>query len=227
MRRQFAVEQQVGDFHEARLLGQLADRIAAVEQDAFVAVDIGQRAFAARGRGEAGIVGEHAGLAVELADVDDVGADAAFQHGIVHSRCRRLRVSPVSANSRLLSITSVLPRFGRLRVDPRQAFFPSEQDQHVENPGRGRLPRQRRAQRLRELAEAQPQLLRIGLQIGLERFACPVVLPRQARREICAKQRPCVVGQQRLRPFRQSPAGGLEQERRAVGQFVEVAGARS
>jgi hypothetical protein len=41
--RQFAVEQQVADFHEARLFGQLADRIAAVQQHAFIAIDIGQR----------------------------------------------------------------------------------------------------------------------------------------------------------------------------------------
>ena len=34
------MEQQIGDLHEARLLGQLVDRIAAVEQDALVAVDI-------------------------------------------------------------------------------------------------------------------------------------------------------------------------------------------
>ena len=84
------MEQQVGDFHEARMLGQLVDRIAAVEQDALVAVDIGDRALAAGGRGEAGIVGEHAGLAVELADVDDVGADRAFEHRIGVVRCRRL-----------------------------------------------------------------------------------------------------------------------------------------
>jgi hypothetical protein len=31
--RQFAVQQQVADFQEARLLGQLVDRIAAVQQD--------------------------------------------------------------------------------------------------------------------------------------------------------------------------------------------------
>jgi hypothetical protein len=40
---QFAVQQQIADFHEARLLGQLIDRIAAVEQHALVAVDIGER----------------------------------------------------------------------------------------------------------------------------------------------------------------------------------------
>src|SRR3546814_2976374 len=42
---------------------------------------IGQLRFAARGRSEAGIVGESAGLAIEFADVDDVGSDAARQDG--------------------------------------------------------------------------------------------------------------------------------------------------
>ena len=39
--RQFAVEQQVADFQEVAMLGQLLDRIAAMQQDAFVAVDEG------------------------------------------------------------------------------------------------------------------------------------------------------------------------------------------
>jgi hypothetical protein len=52
--RQLAVQQQVADFQEARLLGQLVDRIAAVQQNAGVAVDIGDLALARGGRGEAG-----------------------------------------------------------------------------------------------------------------------------------------------------------------------------
>jgi hypothetical protein len=52
-----------------------------VEQDALFAVDIGDCALAARGRGEARIVGEDPGLVVELADVDDVGPEGAFEHG--------------------------------------------------------------------------------------------------------------------------------------------------
>ena len=59
------------------MLGQLLDRHAAVEQDAFVAVDIGDLGFAAAGRGEARVVGEHAGLGVELADVDHIRPDRA------------------------------------------------------------------------------------------------------------------------------------------------------
>ena len=46
--RQLAVEQQVADLQEARMRGQLVDRIAAIEQHALVAVDEGDVAFAAR-----------------------------------------------------------------------------------------------------------------------------------------------------------------------------------
>ena len=76
--RQLAVEQQIAGLEEVAVLGELLDRIAAVEQDAFVAVDIGDLGLAARRRGEARIVGEDAGLAVELGDVDDVRADRAL-----------------------------------------------------------------------------------------------------------------------------------------------------
>src|SRR3954449_365113 len=76
-----AVQKQVADLHEGRMLGELVDRVAAVEQYALVAVDIGDRALAGGGRGEAGIVGEGAGLRIELADVDHVGPDRALAHG--------------------------------------------------------------------------------------------------------------------------------------------------
>ncbi len=72
--RQFAVQQQVADFQEVGLRGQLVDRIAAVQQNAGVAVDVGQGRFAGRGGSEAGVEGEGAGAAVQLADIDDVRA---------------------------------------------------------------------------------------------------------------------------------------------------------
>jgi hypothetical protein len=78
--RQFAVEQQVADLEEMRFLGQLVDRVAAMQKLALVAVDEGDRAFAGRGRGEARIVGEHAALRIELADVDHVGAGGGRIH---------------------------------------------------------------------------------------------------------------------------------------------------
>jgi hypothetical protein len=47
-RRQFAVQQQIASFEEVAVLGQLLDRVAAIQQDAFVAVDIGDLGFATR-----------------------------------------------------------------------------------------------------------------------------------------------------------------------------------
>ena len=78
-RRQLAVEKQVGGLQEVAVLGQLVDRIAAVEEHALVAVDEGDRRGAGGGGGEAGIVGEAPGLFVELADVDDLGAGRASE----------------------------------------------------------------------------------------------------------------------------------------------------
>jgi hypothetical protein len=78
-RGQFAVQQQVADFKERGLLGQLVDRITAVQQNAGVAVDIGDLAFARRGRGEARIEREVVAVAVQLADVQDVRTRAALE----------------------------------------------------------------------------------------------------------------------------------------------------
>jgi hypothetical protein len=75
--RQLALEQEVADFHEIGILGEVLNRVAAMHQHAFVAVDIGELGFAACGRGEAGVVSEMACLAVELSDVDDLGPDGS------------------------------------------------------------------------------------------------------------------------------------------------------
>src|SRR5260221_9990417 len=50
-----------------------------MEQDALFTVDVGDGALAARGGSEARVVGEQAGLAVQLADVDDLRSDRAFE----------------------------------------------------------------------------------------------------------------------------------------------------
>ena len=78
---QLAVQEQVADFQEARLLGELLDRVATVEQDAGVTIDVGDLAFAAGGRGEARVQREHARLGVHLADVDHIGTDRAAVDG--------------------------------------------------------------------------------------------------------------------------------------------------
>ena len=78
--RQFAVVEQVAGFEEVAVFGQLLDRVAAIEQNALVAVDVGDLGFAGRRRGEAGIEGEGPGLGIELGDVDHVRADGSGFH---------------------------------------------------------------------------------------------------------------------------------------------------
>ena len=78
--RQFAVEQEIAGLEEVAMLGELLDRVAAIEKDALIAVDIGDLRLAGGGRGEARIVGEHAGLGIELRDVDDARPDRAGPH---------------------------------------------------------------------------------------------------------------------------------------------------
>ena len=87
--RQFAVEQQVAGLQKVAVLGELFDRIAAIEQNAFVAVDVGDLGLAARGRRKARIVGEHPALAVELRNVDDVGTDRARDKSACPNCCCR------------------------------------------------------------------------------------------------------------------------------------------
>ena len=67
-----AVKQRKTHFEIVGFFGQLVDRIATVQQFALVAVDKGNRAVAGRRRRKTGIVGEHACLAVQLANIDDV-----------------------------------------------------------------------------------------------------------------------------------------------------------
>ena len=73
-----AVEQEVAGLEEVAVLRQLFDGIAAIEQNALIAVDVGDLGLAASGRCVSGIVREHPGLGVELADVDDRRADRSL-----------------------------------------------------------------------------------------------------------------------------------------------------
>jgi len=87
--RQLPVEQEVTHLQEPGLLRQLLDGIAAIEELALVAVDVGDLGLAARGGGETGVEGEIPGLLIELADVDNVRAQAALaerQHDRMFSR---------------------------------------------------------------------------------------------------------------------------------------------
>ncbi len=81
--RKLAVKQEVTGLEEVAVFGELLDRIAAVFQDAGVAVDIGDLGLAAAGGGKTGVIGEHSGLGVELGDVDHVRPNGAAQNGEV------------------------------------------------------------------------------------------------------------------------------------------------
>jgi len=59
--RELAVEEQVGDLEERRVLGELLDRIPPVPEDARVTVEVGDRALTRRGGREGGIVEPDAG----------------------------------------------------------------------------------------------------------------------------------------------------------------------
>jgi hypothetical protein len=72
-RRQLAVDQQIADLDEGRLLGQLLDRVAAVAQDPGVAVDVGDGALDRRGVGVAVVEGRVSGLGEQRTDGESVG----------------------------------------------------------------------------------------------------------------------------------------------------------
>ena len=67
--RQVTVKQQIAYLKEVGVLGELFDGIAAIQQDTFVAVDVGDLALARRCSAVSGIEGEDPEVAVQLADV--------------------------------------------------------------------------------------------------------------------------------------------------------------
>ncbi len=67
--RQLAVEDQVGHFDEGGVGCQLFDRVAAIQQHALVAVDVGDGALGGAGGGEPGVIGEQVHLVVDLANI--------------------------------------------------------------------------------------------------------------------------------------------------------------
>ena len=83
---QFAIEDQVGNFQKIRVFGQLLDRIAAVHQDALVAVDISDVRTAAGCRHETGVESELAGFRVQAAHIDHVGADGTAEYRKINRR---------------------------------------------------------------------------------------------------------------------------------------------
>ena len=76
---QVAIQQQVGDFKEARFFGQLLNGIAAIEQHAGIAINVSNGAFAGSGGAIARIESENAKIAIKLADIRDLRPQRAAQ----------------------------------------------------------------------------------------------------------------------------------------------------
>ena len=70
---EFALEQQKAGFQEVGLLCQLVNGVAAVQEYAFLTINIGDLGFAGRGGHKAWIEGEYA-FSSEAADIHDIGA---------------------------------------------------------------------------------------------------------------------------------------------------------
>ncbi len=77
---QSALQDQVAHFREGRLLGELANRVTPVQQDALVAVDEGYLALAAGCRSEARVECEMIGFGVEFADIHNVWTMCSGEH---------------------------------------------------------------------------------------------------------------------------------------------------
>ena len=69
---QFTFKQQVAGIQVVALGSQLFNRVTTIKQFTFVAIDIRDGRLTRRGGQKARVVSEHACLAVELADVDDI-----------------------------------------------------------------------------------------------------------------------------------------------------------
>ena len=78
--RQITVKQQVGNFDEARVGGELLDRVTPIHQDSLLAIDERDVRSATACRNETRIVGEDALFLVQAPDVDDVGSRGPAQH---------------------------------------------------------------------------------------------------------------------------------------------------
>ncbi len=84
--RQFAVEQQVAGFQVVGAFGQLLDRVAAVQQDALVTVDVGDLRLAGGGGHEARVKSEVTGSG-QATHIDHVRAHSATQNGQFDGGC--------------------------------------------------------------------------------------------------------------------------------------------
>ena len=68
---QMAVQEQIADFEVRALLGQLFNRVAAIHERPFIAINKGNGAFAGGGGEETRIISEHTQVGIETPDIDD------------------------------------------------------------------------------------------------------------------------------------------------------------
>ena len=113
--RQFTVDQQVADLDEGRLLGELLDRVAAVAQDAGVAVDVGDRRLGRRGVDEAAVERRVTRLGEQRTQRDAVGSSVAWTMSRSSSPPGYRRVAVSRENGDLLA-TEPLLRFALYKV---------------------------------------------------------------------------------------------------------------
>ena len=78
--RELAVHQEIAAFHEVGIFGDLLNGITAIQEDAFITIDVGYFGFGGGGGDEARVVGEVAG-GEDGADVDDRVADGGGVYG--------------------------------------------------------------------------------------------------------------------------------------------------
>ncbi len=79
--RQFAVKEQVAGLQKIAVFGELFDRISAVQQNSFVAVNVGDLRLAGCRGSKTRIVCECAGVLVECTNVHDIRSDGPLLDG--------------------------------------------------------------------------------------------------------------------------------------------------
>ena len=163
--RELTVGEQVGDLEEGRVLGELVDRVAAVEQHALVAVDVGDGRLARGGVHEAGVDRDRAGLLEEGRHDDAVVAHRGGHHrepeGTVadvqlRGRCAGLaHLSSSRAVGLCRDAPSLAGRGGRYPAPAPTPASPSSSVRHrARRPGDGPIVASRHARSRQSKADA-------------------------------------------------------------------------
>jgi hypothetical protein len=126
---QTAVDQKIGHFEKTRFLGELLHGIAAIQQHARIAVDVGDLAFRARRGHEAGVEGKDPLLFDQVGNVERLGADGSRDrvhqtglpsrkilefvfraHALFRRRCKWVRFGPRSLARPYIGIKGASPQ---------------------------------------------------------------------------------------------------------------------